>query len=299
MPITLPVQSPGMSTQGSLGRLRRARVEEGAVLAVERFGRLIELSVELPWLASTVQPGEFAQLRCGDTAIPLLRRPFSVAWAERDVCSFVFEVVGQGTSLLAGMRPGDTLNVLGPLGIGFSVRAASGPVVCVSGGVGCAPFPLLVRRLLERGIDDIIVINGSSSAARLYPAERFARDSGAIQVMSVTEDGSAGTRGLVTDVLDAALEHRPASLFACGPNPMLAAVAARVGAHPAASRLRCVEASTEAPMGCGFGTCLGCALPVHGGTGTRWMLCCTDGPVFGMDDVAWDEVLRLPGAHVA
>src|SRR5207245_1979313 len=85
-----------------------------------------------------------AELRCGNTFTPLLRRPFSVAWTANDMCGFVFEEVGAGTRLLAALRPGDTLDVLGPLGAGFHLDAGRGPVVCVSGGVGCAPFPMLI-----------------------------------------------------------------------------------------------------------------------------------------------------------
>src|SRR5207302_6504632 len=155
--------------------LTRARTERGEVVRVERLGSLIELTVTLPWLAATAAPGQFAQLRCGDGIEPLLRRPFSVAWTENDRCGFVFEEVGAGTRLLAALRPGDTLDVLGPLGTGFDVETGGGPVVCVSGGVGCAPFPLLIAALRERGAGDITVLSGAATASRLYPAERFAR----------------------------------------------------------------------------------------------------------------------------
>ena len=117
--------------------LTQARIEAGDVLRVERFGTLIELTVALPHLAATAKPGQFAQLRCGDGISPLLRRPFSVAWIDEEECSFVFEVVGQGTRLLASLEPGDTLDVLGPLGTGFTLEPSRAPVV-VSGGVGCA-----------------------------------------------------------------------------------------------------------------------------------------------------------------
>ncbi len=88
------------------------------------------------------------------------------------------------------------------------------------------------------------------------------------------------------------------AVYACGPNPMLAALSRVLAAGTSSPRL--AEASLEAPMGCGFGTCLGCALPVHGeGDGPRWALCCSDGPVMPFADVAWDELMRLPPAHVA
>jgi len=278
--------------------LTLARTETGEVVRVERFGSLIELTITLPWLAKTARPGQFAQLRCGDSIAPLLRRPFSVAWTEDDRCAFVFEEVGLGTRLLGALRPGDTLNALGPLGVGFDLNTNGGPVVCVSGGVGCAPFPLLISALRRRGATDITVLSGASTAARLYPAERFARGADSVTVCEATDDGSRGARGFVTALIAAALESSPRAIYACGPNVMLAALWDLIERAPAQPDV--VQASLEAPMGCGFGTCLGCALPVRGADGEpAWALCCSDGPVIPMRDVAWDAVRALPGADVA
>ena len=278
--------------------LTRARTERGEVVRVERLGSLIELTVTLPWLAATAAPGQFAQLRCGDGIEPLLRRPFSVAWTENDRCGFVFEEVGAGTRLLAALRPGDMLDVLGPLGTGFDIETGGGPVVCVSGGVGCAPFPLLIAALRERGAGDIMVLSGAATASRLYPAERFARGIDGVTVREATDDGTRGTRGLVTALVPMALDHAPRALYACGPNAMLAALWELLECAPAQPDV--VEASLEAPMGCGFGTCLGCALPVRGADAEpAWALCCTDGPVMPMRDVDWNAVRALPGADVA
>jgi len=293
--------------------LTRVRVECGEVTAVEHLGSgVYEITARLPHLAATVAPGEFAQIRCGAGPIPLLRRPFSVAWSEADTCSFVFDVVGVGTSLLAHLEPGDELDCLGPLGSGFSLDAAGKRVVCVSGGLGCAPFPILARALRSHGVEDIIVLNGAASAARLYPAERFQHGDGAIRVLEATDDGSAGHHGLVTELVAGVLDGAGA-LFACGPNPMLAALASVLDAQPSRRRPQTMEASLEAPMGCGFGTCLGCALPVRSDGGRayqptksaisrgpgKWALCCTDGPVMAMNAVDWTALLELPGADVA
>jgi len=278
--------------------LSRAALEQGRVLDVEHLdGGLIEMTVALPLLAHRVRPGEFAQLRCSPAVTPLLRRPFSVAWTDGEACSFVFEVVGAGTRLLAAMRPGDTLDSLGPLGRGFTLEDVVGPVVCVSGGLGCAPFPILCRALRARGVEDIVVLNGAATAARLYPAERFRRGDPAIEVVEATDDGSRGHHGRVTDLVGRHLA-RAAAVFACGPNPMLATLAA-LTAELSRPETR-VEASLEAPMGCGFGTCLGCALPVRArGGGSRWALCCADGPVMPVRDVAWAELAELPPPNVA
>jgi dihydroorotate dehydrogenase electron transfer subunit len=281
----------------SASDLGRARDEVGEVVAVEQLpGGLVELTAHLPHLAATARAGEFAQLRCGPGPVPLLRRPFSVAWVEGEHCSFVFERVGAGTRLLASMRPGDMLAALGPLGTGFTLRPSMRTVVCVAGGLGCAPFPLLARQARDMGVERVVVLNGAATGARLYPAERFVRgDDAGVVVIEATDDGSRGHHGLVVELLAGALRDGAGALFACGPNPMLAATATRLpdNAPPVC------EASLEAPMGCGFGTCLGCTLPVRRDGGTAWALCCREGPVMPMHAVDWDGLRALPPAHVA
>jgi dihydroorotate dehydrogenase electron transfer subunit len=277
--------------------LREARDERGEVVAVEVLGGgMVEVSVRLPHLAAAALPGQFAQVRCGDGFNPLLRRPFSVAWTDGDVAAFVLAPVGAGTRILASLQPGDSLTALGPLGTGFTVVAGTSTSLCVSGGLGCAPFPLLVRALRRAG-QDVTVLSGAASAPLLYPPGRFARGDPGVRVVEVTVDGSRGRRGLVTAAIPDELDPSTA-VYACGPNPMLGALSHALLDRAAPPRM--AEVSLEAPMGCGFGTCLGCALPVRAGDGgTRWALCCNDGPVMPIRAVAWDELLKLPPAHVA
>ncbi len=280
-----------------LSELGRAADERGVVVGVEHLGGgLVELSVRLPHLAAAARPGEFAQLRCGPPPLPLLRRPFSVARVDGEVCAFVFEPVGEGTRRLAALRPGDPLQSLGPLGTGFTVPAG-GRVLCVAGGLGCAPFPLAARRARQAGAAEVVVLNGAASAARLYPAERLSGGDPGIRVVEATDDGSRGHRGRVTDLVTGELGGT-AALWACGPNPMLVAFAAVLG-RAGAALPPVVEASLEAPMGCGFGTCLGCALPVRDGAGSRFALCCREGPVMPVAAVDWEALAALPPAHVA
>jgi len=279
--------------------LRRARLETGAVLEMERLdGGLIELTARLPHLAAETRPGEFAQLRCSTGFSPLLRRPFSVAWTEGDTCAFVFEVVGAGTALLAQLAPGDDLDVLGPLGSGYTLEVPPGRVLCISGGLGCAPFPILAAALRRRGVEDIIVLNGAATASRLYPAARFQRGDDGIRVIEATDDGTRGHRGFVTQLVAETLTSGTAAVFACGPNSMLVSLARLLMATAEAPAIG--EASLEAPMGCGFGTCLGCALPVlASGRDRAWALCCSDGPVMAMRDVDWNGIEALPEPSVA
>lgn len=275
--------------------LSDARDERGEVVAVERIGAMVELTARLPHLARTARPGQFAQVRCGDGFTPLLRRPFSVAWTDADTASFVFAPVGLGTRLLSGLRPGDHIQVLGPLGTGFSLDGAAPRHLCVSGGLGCAPFPLLVRELRRAGAERVVVASGAAAADLLYPAERFRRGDDGVEVVEYTLDGSTGERGLVTDAVPSHCDAVTA-VAACGPNRMMAALRALLASGVASLR---AEVSLEAPMGCGWGTCLGCALPVRDGEMTRWALCCREGPVLPMELVDWDALVQLPPAHVA
>lgn len=279
------------------GSLRNARDERGEVVAVDVLGGgMVEISVRLPHLAATALPGQFAQLRCGDGFSPLLRRPFSVAWTEGNVAAFVLAPVGAGTRILASLRPGDLLSSLGPLGNGFTVETGAARSVCVSGGLGCAPFPLLVRALRRRG-QAVTVVSGAARAELLYPPDRFTRGDPGVEVVELTVDGSRGGEGLVTAGIPTNLDAATA-VYGCGPNPMLAALARTLLGGAVVPRV--AEVSLEAPMGCGFGTCLGCALPVHGvGDALAWALCCSDGPVMPIRSVAWHELMQLPPAHVA
>ena len=277
-----------------LSDLGRARDQTGDVVGVEALGGgLVEITVRLPHLAATARPGEFAQLRAWEGIEPLLRRPFSVAWTDADTCGFVLEAVGVGTRLLAALAPGDRLRALGPLGNGFGLHPAPSRAVIVSGGLGCAPFPLLVRELRRSGSPEVIVLSGAASADRLYPSERFRRGDGTVSVIEATDDGSRGRRDLVTELV-AEVCDEASVVYGCGPNPMLAALARMLPRLPHPPRR--AEVSLEAPMGCGFGTCLGCALPASGGV---WALCCRQGPVMEVAEVDWPGLLALPPAHVA
>jgi dihydroorotate dehydrogenase electron transfer subunit len=280
-----------------LSDLARAVDQTGDVVAVEALGGgLVEITVRLPHLAAHARPGEFAQLRAWDGIEPLLRRPFSVAWTDGEMCGFVLEAVGVGTRLLVALTRGDRIRALGPLGRGFSVDPPPSRALLVSGGLGCAPFPLLVRELRRVGCREVTLLSGATTADRLYPAERFRRGDGTVTVVETTDDGSRGRRGLVTDLVEGFCDAA-ATVYGCGPNPMLAALAttvARLRRPP-----RRTEVSLEAPMGCGFGTCLGCALPVSTRGTVAWALCCRQGPVMEASQVAWTELLALPPAHVA
>ena len=243
------------------------------------------LVLEVPDVYAEVAPGQFVMLETTGGLEPYLRRAFSVADVSKRGDALVLEllakVVGRGTRAMAELPAGAHRALLGPLGRGFALPAA-GPVALVAGGVGSAPLLLAGRRLAERGVEFDLVYGGRTSRdlPRRDDFARWAAASGGRLVIA-TEDGSAGFHGRVTAALAAELDGGRAyrATLACGPMPMLAALA-----RLAAERGLPGEAALETEMGCGFGACLGCAVPHVSG---RFALCCQDGPVFRLDEVRW------------
>jgi dihydroorotate dehydrogenase electron transfer subunit len=241
----------------------------------------VELVLHHPEAARTVIPGQFFQLAV-DAPRTLLRRPYSVAWADpvRGRIGFIFNVVGAGSAWLALRREGDVMDLLGPLGRGFEIEANGRPAICIAGGLGVATFPALVQALRACG-RPVLFLQGARTASQLLPASRL---DGA-DVLVSTDDGSAGRKGPVTELLaDANLSD--ADLFVCGPTPMLAAVVDLARRREVA--LARIQVALETPMGCGVGTCLGCAAPSHGG---GYVLTCHDGPCVGADRIDWARMV--------
>jgi len=282
--------------ESQLSRVIDEEVECASVLALE--GDLFQISFHAPELSRRAQPGEFAQIWVEQTHTPLLRRPYSFSRADPGTgeIAFYVGVVGEGSRRLRGFAPGQRARILGPLGRGFSLPQRPGRSVLISGGLGAAPFPLLAQVLLQRG-EEVAWINGARTSSELYPEELVPE--AVNQVIRFTEDASAGSLGRVTAGLGPQLSGTQ-RVYACGPNPMLAAVFQSIA--EAASKLAPapeLEVSIEAPMGCGFGTCLGCAVPLcqsHGGP-PLFGLCCRQGPVFPAAMLDWEGLLAQP-AHL-
>ena len=263
----------------------RAARTAGRVIEQERLGELLWLTVNVPgW--SGASPGQFALLH-PDTSGCFLPRAFSVAAQTGDEISFLISPIGAGTRELEGLAVGDLLWVTGPLGNGFDVQtlvaAPSARIVIVAGGVGAAPFPLLLRRLaeLQTGSEiDVLVLLGFRTQAQAHgarpvtaAASRLAAAGGACRVEIATEDGSNGVARLVTDLL--AAEVRPGDrVVVCGPAAMSKAVWQVCRRVPEIA----VWFSMETPMACGVGSCHGCAITLANGSIAR---VCHDGPVFG------------------
>ncbi|MBW1713431.1 MAG: dihydroorotate dehydrogenase electron transfer subunit, partial [Deltaproteobacteria bacterium] len=180
---------------------------------------IFRLEVKAPEAARLARPGQFVMIRVGPGPEPLLRRPFSVHDRQGDRLAFLFKVVGRGTTILAQTRPGESLEMLGPLGRPFPWL--TGPALLVAGGMGLAPLLFLARDLAAGG--QIKLRLGAATRAGLVCLDQF-RATG-LELSLFTEDGSLGQKGLVIDGLEEELKKRPAAILACGPQGMLKTVA--------------------------------------------------------------------------
>jgi len=233
-------------------------------------------------LLAGTEPGQFAMLRPTADAEPLLPRPMSILRVEAlpdylARVSFYIKPVGPGTRRLVQLLPGAELSVLAPLGTGFPPPDPATRDVLVAGGVGLAPLLMYAEHFVNLLTPGCAILYGGRTVADLHLLDDL-RATGARLVLT-TEDGSAGSRARVTDLLGALLrEPGTARVLTCGPRPMLEAVAAI--AREAGTRC---HAAIEAPMACGFGICLGCVVPVVEGGYVR---ACVEGPVFDAAQLA-------------
>lgn len=244
------------------------------------------LHLDCPEVAEQSHPGQFVHLRVGDGTDPLLRRPFSVMLTRPAIAEvqLLVRTVGRGTEIIATHQEGTHYDLLGPLGRGWTMPAGGENTLLVAGGVGVAPLIFLADRLRHAEPKPYVraLFGGADQEALVCWTEFAARCD---EFMAVTEDGSVGERGLVTEALAAEIERdRPERVYACGPDAMLAVVAGMC----AAAEVPCAV-SMEQWMGCGVGACLGCAVAAAGGGYVR---VCTEGPVFDAAAINW-EVSRI------
>ena len=265
--------------------------------------------MELSGCSEEQRPGQFVNIELDGL---FLRRPISVCDWKDGVLTLLYKLVGKGTALMATLQPGARLDVLCSLGNGFDIDipALTRPLL-VGGGIGTAPLFLLARRLKERGVSPTVILGFNTASEIIYEKEFKALG---LRTLVTTVDGSYGTPGFVTDALPllasasdpssvgasvsdpstvgasvsdpspvGASVSDPSSVgacgydycYACGPMPMLRALAPKL-ASPA-------QFSLEERMGCGTGICMGCTCPQL--TGTKRI--CKDGPVFRLDEISF------------
>jgi dihydroorotate dehydrogenase electron transfer subunit len=257
-----------------------------------------------PWLAAGAVAGQFVHVRTPDWSGLILRRPFSINTLDRTAgeVTIHFRVTGKGTDVMARMRPGDTVGMLGPLGRGFEVDPRSRHLLLIAGGLGMAGVRSLADEAIATG-RQVVVLFGAATAAEVYPSSLLPDE---VEYAVSTDDGSLGHHGRVTDLV-ADYEAWADQAFACGPEPMLAALArtaagrdARLGVarlgrkrggrtaalgSPQARRASWLQVSMEQNMGCAVGACLGCV--IIGVDGPQRV--CREGPVFAPDEIVWPE----------
>ncbi len=265
------------------------------VIARRREGAYWLLSMAAREIAERAQPGQFVQVAV-DAPHTLLRRPFSIAHVSRQGASagtvdVVFDAHGPGTEWMTTVEVHDVLDLIGPLGTPFPLPQRKVNCLLVGGGYGVAPLYYLAESLLRRQLR-VDVINGAATAERILGAIEAKRLSASVTF--TTEDGSYGTKGRVTDVLEqVASASRSGLVYACGPNPMLRAVSElcdELGLP--------VQVAVEERMACGIGVCFTCVVPIVGRDGfVRNKRACLDGPVFNGRRIAWDQ-WGVPGGGV-
>lgn len=258
-----------------------------------------------PWLAAGSHAGQFVHVRTPDYSGLVLRRPFSINTVDKvgGRITIHFRVTGVGTSWLARMQPTQQVEMLGPLGRGFEVDPRSRHLLLVAGGLGMAGVRSLVDDALGNN-RSVVLLFGAASAMEVYPSSLLPEE---VEYVVATDDGSFGHHGRVTELV-AQFESWADQCFACGPQPMLAAMAhlaagrqarmgvARLGPRrgkgrrsaplgsAAARRRSWLQVSMEQNMGCAVGACLGCV--IMGVEGPQRV--CREGPVFAAEEIEWE-----------
>jgi dihydroorotate dehydrogenase electron transfer subunit len=259
------------------------------------------LRLDDPAMARAIRPGQFVMIRPASGTDPLLGRPFALYDVARgpdgspSAIDVVYLVIGRGTETLARLRPGDPVSVWGPLGNGFG-PSPGGSVVFVGGGIGQTPFLALGRWWLGRadyGEGPPTSATPAESATLLYGVRSIDLAAGVedfeaagIPVELATDDGSAGHRGFVTDLLARRLDRgdRPDKVVGCGPPAMLEVLSRLVERHGVACDL-----SLENHMACGFGACFSCVAPIRQADGSVDLRrVCVEGPIFPSRSVVWE-----------
>ncbi|HEY6873505.1 MAG TPA: dihydroorotate dehydrogenase electron transfer subunit [Geobacteraceae bacterium] len=239
------------------------------------------------------RPGQFVMVKVRDAIDPLLRRPFGIfdlgiapaefsGGAEQPYLEMLYRVVGKGTAALAALHHGDHLDILAPLGQGFDPGNPAEEKILVGGGVGLAPLFYLAKELVAKSRVRLFI--GGKTKEDILCVTEFERLG--VETYVATDDGTLGAGGLVTDVMERHLaeESGKKTIFACGPMPMLRAVAEIAGR----SSIPC-QVSLEAYMACGMGACLGCVVKGrdHGENRPDYRCVCKDGPVFDFRELQW------------
>ena len=237
---------------------------------------IFELTIHGDLVSQINAPGQFVHLKVSNGLDPLLRRPISISSydTEQNSLTMIYRKEGKGTSMLAELRPGMHVDILGPLGNGFPVEEVStgDTALLVGGGIGVPPLYELSNQLVAKGVKVIHVL-GFQTASAVFYEEEFLKNG---ETYVATVDGSYGRKGFVTDVMK---ELQFDCIYTCGPTPMLRAIEQNY-------QDKKVFLSLEERMGCGIGACFACVCKKKDDpTGVSYKKVCSDGPVFRAGEV--------------
>ena len=266
---------------------------QGVIVINERIKSLyFLLEIDCPTIANQIKPGQFVMLKFSDDRTPLLRRPFSVykvspsqhpVIRRKGRVSILYKKVGKGTQKMTEFRKGQRVNLIGPLGNGFTFPPFPSPsnIILIGGGVGIVSLHLLAGLLKT---ETLFVFIGGRTRHDILCVEDFKKLNA--KVFIATEDGSLGFQGTVIDLFltqkKKIRSNEPHYLYSCGPIKMLKELAKTIPSHG----FIC-QASFETRMGCGFGACWGCVIKTKDPQ-TPYRRACKEGPVFNLEDIVWE-----------
>jgi dihydroorotate dehydrogenase electron transfer subunit len=294
--LTTAAQQKAQSNRGTLF------VEDGELISTQTYpGDQFIMRIRAPKCAAAAIPGSFVHVTC-DATLPM-RRPLSIMRAADDWIEVLYKIVGEGLHLLADKKPGDTINVLGPVGQPFKPSPKRPKCLLIGGGVGIPPMVFLAESLLDKQWAPLAILGSELPFPFGLEKSRIELpwlDSDIVSTMPLLEDWGVPARltslsgfngcyrGYVTDLADKWLqsldadERRQVEIFACGPTPMLKAVAALAAQYDVPCQV-----SLEEFMACAVGGCAGCTVEIATPDGPAMKRVCVDGPVFDAATVAW------------
>lgn len=259
--------------------------------------RYYKMEMSCPEMTGDIKPGQFLMLKVREGYEPFLRRPFSLYGANfsRGMISFeiVYKVVGTGTQMMTDIKKGEKVEILAPLGNGFTLSEDIREAIIVAGGIGIAPLVFLAELMngTKKQKPKVVFLYGGQNKADIIDIDRIKKVSSEMRIC--TEDGSLGSKMLVTELLEECLkgtgsatrEGRSVEIFSCGPKAMLKVVSSIAEKNG----IPC-QVSLESFMACGFGACLGCVVKVREESGNvAYERVCKEGPVFHSKKMVWDE----------
>ncbi len=242
---------------------------------------IFDMRVLAPDIAGAASPGQIVHVRCGDAQT--LRRPISICEIDGDTVRLCYEVRGKGTAFMSSLRPGMSVDLLGPKGNGFRIPQG-GRILLLGGGIGIYPL-LSAGKAAQRSGGQVKALLGFRTASLIHLTDDF--QSNGISVEVSTDDGSFGRAGRVTELLQDELANKKwDTVLVCGPRPMMAVAAALAETF----QVHC-QVSMEERMGCGVGACLSCVCKTlfyeNDETTERYKRVCVDGPVFDAKEIIW------------